>query len=77
MTRFYFDVRKGDKLLPDKEGLELSTIDAAQQEAVDAAAVMARDAIRRNPDGVMAIEVRDHVGTVLNVRFHWTLGRYK
>jgi len=53
MTRYYFDVQRGDKVITDREGLELSTIDVAEQEAVGAAAIMARDAIRRssNPYG--------------------------
>jgi len=77
MTRYYFDVRNCNRLFPDKEGLELSTTDAAQEEAVGAAAVMARDAIRRNPAGLMAIEVRDDNGLVLLVEFHWTVDRHR
>ena len=41
MKRYYFDLRDGDALAPDEEGLDLSGIEAAQVEAagflVDAA----------------------------------------
>jgi hypothetical protein len=80
VARYYFDLRKGDEVFPDEEGLELSAIEAVQQEAVHAVAEMARDAIRRNPDGsrhFMAMEVRDDSGPVLQVKFHWTVDRHK
>ena len=76
MACYYFDLRKGDEVFLDEEGIELSTIEAAQQEAVHTVAEMARDAIRRNPDGsghLMAI--RDDSRLVLLVKFHWTVDR--
>jgi len=77
---YYFDLRNRDKVSLDEEGLELSTLDEAEQEALHAVADMARDAIRRNPDGaeyLMAIEVRDESGPVLEVKFHLTVDRPK
>ncbi|WP_213291114.1 DUF6894 family protein, partial [Bradyrhizobium sp. sGM-13] len=38
--RYYFDVRKDDSFAPDKEGLELCTIEAAQEEAARSSADM-------------------------------------
>ena len=32
MKRFYFDIREGDEIIPDEEGLELSTIEKVQEE---------------------------------------------
>ena len=80
MARYYFDLRKGEEVFLDEEGIELSTIEAVQQEAVRTVAEMARDAIRGNPNGpghLMAIEVRDDNEPVLRVRFHWTVERHK
>ena len=70
VARYYFDMRKGDELLLDDEGIELSTVEAAQEEAAHSVADMARDAIRRYSDGgLMAIEVRDADGPVLQIKF--------
>jgi hypothetical protein len=57
---------------------ELSTIEAAQQEAVLSVADMARDAIRRHSDGsgFTAIEVRDEDGPMLQVMFYWRHKRF-
>ena len=33
MKRYFFDLRDGDELTPDDEGLELSTMEAVQEEA--------------------------------------------
>jgi hypothetical protein len=80
VTRYYFDFRNGNEVFPDEEGIELSTIEAVQQEAIYAVADIARDVIPRNPNGsehLMAIEVRDDNGPVLQVKFHWTVDRHK
>lgn len=57
-----FGTRDGDDLAPDDEGLELPSLERVQQEAARFLADMARDAVRKNRDGLghqMAIEVRD------------------
>jgi hypothetical protein len=51
MPRYYFDMREGDEIAPDDEGMELHTIEAVQEEAARSLADMARDAIRRSPNG--------------------------
>jgi hypothetical protein len=43
MKRFYFDIREGDEIIPDEEGLELSTIEKVQEKAARSRADMARD----------------------------------
>ena len=45
MPRFYFDMRDADGVVPDEEGMELGTMKAVQQEAAQALAHMARDAM--------------------------------
>ena len=72
MARYYFDIREGDDLATDEEGLELSTLQAVQEEAARSLADMARDAVRGEPDGAahdMSIEVRDANGPVMDVKF--------
>jgi hypothetical protein len=73
MPRYYFDMREGDEIVPDDEGLELDALETVQEEAARSLADMARDAIRRrNRAGhhhQMAIDVRDDSGPVLEVTF--------
>jgi len=57
MPRFYFNVRDGERHTRDDEGLDLTTIEDAREEASRAIGAMIRDAM---PDGGhrdMAIEV--------------------
>ena len=35
MPRFYFDVREGACIIPDEEGSELDSLDAAEYEAAE------------------------------------------
>ena len=63
---------------PDDEGMELHILQAVQAEAARALADIARDAIRRSPNGAehrMSIDVRDDAGPVLQVRFE--VDRYR
>ena len=80
MARYYFDLRDGDDLAPDDEGLELSGLARVQEEAARSLADMARDAIRNNHNGAdhnMAIEVRDDNGPLLQVKFSFEINRHK
>ena len=58
MTLYYFDLRVGDELYPDEEGLELPDLRAAQAEAASALAEMAREQARDADKLQMAVEVR-------------------
>jgi hypothetical protein len=76
MARYYFDLRRGDNVSHDVEGMELSTIEAVRQEAVHAVADLAPGAIRGyliSSEHFLAIEVRDDSGPVLQVNLHWTV----
>lgn len=81
MPRFYFDLRDGDDLAIDEEGLELPDIGAVQAEAAISLADMARDAVHSAPlipgGHHMAIEVRDDVGPVMQVRFLFEVERQR
>lgn len=77
MALYYFDLRDGEELALDEEGLELRTIRAVQEEAARALAGFAHDAARL--DGAqsqqMAIEVRDEHGPVMEVKFSFEIAR--
>lgn len=73
MPRYYFDLLEGDLLAVDEEGLELSSLRAVQAEAAKSLADMTRDAVHSFPPAPgrqdMAIEVRDEIGPLMQVRF--------
>jgi hypothetical protein len=72
MARYYFDIREGDHLSRDEEGMEFTSLAAVQAEAARSLAAMAKDAIDEAPHIISyrkTVEVRDDVGSVLQVRF--------
>lgn len=74
MQRYFFDLIDGDALIPDEEGVELSTSDAVLRESALALADMVKDeAVGIDPCDAqhvrqLAIEVRDEHGPVLEPR---------
>ena len=76
MRRYYFDVREGDELHSDEEGRDLSSFEAAQEEATMSLAELALDAMgKRGADHRMSIEVRDDRGPVLKVNCTFEIKR--
>ena len=81
MRRYFFDMIDGDALIPDEEGVELSTPDAALRESALALADMVRDeALGIDPgdarhDRQLAIEVRDEHGPGLRASFTFEIKR--
>jgi hypothetical protein len=75
MPRYFFDLKDGEELICDEEGLELNSIQAAQAEAAKSLADMVRDVVQHAPPlntHHMAIEVRDDAGCpVMQVKFHF------
>jgi hypothetical protein len=79
-VRYYFDLRAGGQIVVDDEGLELPSIERVQEEAARSLADMARDAVRKQGNGAaqsMAIEVRDDIGPVMQVKFTFDVERSK
>jgi Domain of unknown function (DUF6894) len=72
MKRYYFDLRDGDAVSVDEEGLELPDIEAVKEEAARLLVDMATDAVRgRRFDGFgrgVDVEVRDEDGLVLQAK---------
>ena len=77
MTLYYFDLRDGEELALDEEGLELRTMRAVQEEAARSLADFAYGAMRLNggQSQLMAIEVRDEHGPVMEVKFSFEIAR--
>jgi hypothetical protein len=57
MPRFFFDTREDDTFIPDDEGMELSNLTAAEQEALEAAASIARHKLPTGEARSITIEV--------------------
>jgi hypothetical protein len=68
MPRFYFDVREGTRFIPDEEGLEFDSFEAAEREAATAAAEIGRDRLPKGDAREITVEVRnEHRQRVLTV----------
>jgi hypothetical protein len=68
MPRFYFDVRDGQRFVPDEEGLEFESLDVAEREAAAAAAEIGREHLPRGDAREVTIELRnEHRQRVLTV----------
>jgi hypothetical protein len=59
MSRYYFNLREDDELIPDDEGVELPTMESAREEAIRGLADCARDAICNAARSEVAVEVLD------------------
>ena len=73
MHRYFFDIRVGDDLADDEEGVDLPNVDAVQKEALRVLADMARDLIQFPAS--MAVEVRDDDGPVMRARVVFDIQR--
>jgi hypothetical protein len=60
--RYYFDTHDGQRFIPDNEGLVLSGLDEAKEEAVKALPHMARDGLAHGDCREFVVEVRDEAG---------------
>jgi hypothetical protein len=68
VPRFYFDVRDGAPFVPDDQGLEFDSLDAAQRAATMAAAEIGRDRLPKGDAREVTVEVmNEHRQRVLTV----------
>jgi hypothetical protein len=58
MPRFYFDIHDGAVALPDQDGAELPSLQAAKREASALAAEIARDLLSEGDAQKICVEVR-------------------
>jgi hypothetical protein len=76
--RYFFDIRDGDEIAVDEEGMVLASVQAVQEEAARSLACIAQDAVWESASGHhMAIEVRDEAGPVLQATFTFAVERHK
>lgn len=76
MPRFYFDVREGSRFVTDDDGLEFPDLNAAEQEAAEAAAELGRDRLPQSDAREVTIEVRnEHSQRVLTVKSSLEINR--
>ena len=73
MRKYYFDLRHGDKVSEDEEGMLLPNLEEVQKESLMALAGMAT-ALSVFPSS-MAVEVRDEDGSVMRVRVVFEIDR--
>jgi hypothetical protein len=69
VTRYYFDIRDGEALYPDDEGMELGDQTAAEVEAARSLADIANDLSPLDERHLMAVEVRTNAGPVFQAAF--------
>jgi hypothetical protein len=76
MPRFYFDVREGARFIPDDEGLEFDSFEAAEREAAETAAEIERDRLPTGDTREIRIEMRNaHRQRVLTVKVSMEIDR--
>ncbi len=69
MSRYYFDVREGEKFTPDDLGLEIASLYAAEHEAACAAAEIGRDRLPKGDAREVTVEVKnEHHQRVLTIK---------
>jgi hypothetical protein len=77
MPQYYFDLRDGDVLVKDDDGVELLDVADAQMEAASFLADMAQDLAMRAPNVrgyPMSVEVRDAEGPLFVISFGFLRG---
>jgi hypothetical protein len=62
VPRFYFDVREDGTVIPDEEGLELESLDAAEREAAVSAVDIGRSQLPHGKVREITVEVKDENG---------------
>jgi hypothetical protein len=76
LPRFYFDVLDGDSFSCDDEGLQLESLNAAEDEAIRAVVQIGRDSLPKRHSPELCVRVRDkHGQPVLTVVVSMTVRR--
>jgi hypothetical protein len=68
MPRFRFNIRKGDSLVPDREGMELVDLEAARDEARNTALDIIMDQARKGEGTAgQKVEIEDEDGKIVEI----------
>ena len=62
VPRFYFGMREDETVIPDEEGLELESLDAAEREAAVSAVDIGRSQLPHGKVREITVEVEDENG---------------
>jgi hypothetical protein len=65
IPRFFFDTSDGERSFPDKEGMELESIEAAKSEGQKALPDMVKDTLPSGNFRSFVVSVRDEGGQVV------------
>lgn len=77
MSIYYFDCRDGEKIARDDMGLEFASIDDAKAGAVQALTELTLGIVPGWERRVLAIEVRDQLGPVMEIRMAFEIVRLR
>ena len=77
MARYYFDIQDGAQSVPDDEGAEFHSVDAAMQAAARSAAEIGTGRLAKGDTSDVVIKVRDERGQrVCTVRASMEIERH-
>jgi hypothetical protein len=76
MPRYFFDIREGNYLAVDEEGVELPDVQAAEAEAARSLTDMARDHVLARTSHSLTIDVRDDNGPIARAKLSWDLQKH-
>ena len=76
MPRYHFDIRENDGIAWDEEGWDLPDLEAAEIEAAQSLADMARDLPPNAPRRSVAIEVRSNGRPLFKAALVYELARH-
>jgi hypothetical protein len=62
VARYYFDIQNGARVVPDDEGAEFDSLDAAVQSAARSAAEIGTGRLAKGDTSDVVIQVRDEGG---------------
>ncbi|KFG69669.1 hypothetical protein [Microvirga sp. BSC39] len=77
MPRFYFDIHHGTGLVPDDDGSEFASVDAAIQGAITSAGEIGRNLLAKGQTSGIVVRVRDqHDQRVCTITASMTVERH-
>ncbi|MBR1201829.1 MULTISPECIES: DUF6894 family protein [unclassified Bradyrhizobium] len=74
-TRYYFDIRNGEELYADRQGIELRDEETAAHEAMQSLLSMAKDNPPLDKHNLLAFEVRTDEGPLFQVSLNQGITR--
>ena len=75
MPKYFFNIQRGEEIIPDEEGIDLPDLDAVREEArVGAREILAEEVLKGHIHPHQAFVVRDEAGQIaLTLNFKGSL----